>query len=136
MLQELRKASLLAGILVLCAAVTASGLTACSKKTPTPTTPSGPITGTLVQTDSILTGQIKAIQSMATGYPWEVDVLVQSTQDVGDLRNPISDKVGQVVQFRTDQDMNAFKVGQTISGRAKLTGDVEVGTTLYLYDVK
>jgi hypothetical protein len=40
------------------------------------------------------------------------------------------------VQFRTDESTKALKVGQIITAHAKLTGDVEIGTTLYIYDIQ
>ena len=124
-------------IMVLSIVLLIAGVTACSQNASTTPSPSpGPVKGTLVQNDSIITGQIKAIVNMPTGYPWEIDVLVQSSQSVGTLTNPTSDKVGQVVKFRTDESPNALKVGQVITAHAKLTGDVELGTTLYIYDIK
>ena len=108
----------------------------CTKTSTISTTTLAPLGGSLVQSDSIITGDIQAIKSMATGYPWEIDVLVKSSQDVDTLVNPTSDKVGQIVQFRTDENTEGLKVGQSITAHVKLTGDVIVGTTLYIYDIK
>jgi hypothetical protein len=122
--------------IIIAVALLSLDLVSCTKTTPTTITSSGPSKGTLVQSDSVITGEIKAIKSMATGYPWEIDVLVTISENVGALRNPTIDKVGQVVQFRTDESTVGLKVGQIIIAHAKLTGDVEVGTTLYIYNIK
>jgi len=119
--------------LVLALTVIATGVVSCKKAA---TTPPGPNTGSLIQTDGIITGEIKVIKSMPTGYPWQFDVLIQTSQNVGDLKNPVADKVGQVVQFGTDEQIELFKVGQIITAHVKLTGDVEVGTHLYIYNIK
>jgi len=117
-------------------AILAGSIVSCTKTSTTSSPATVPIGGSLVQTDSIITGVITAINSMSTGYPWEIDVKVNSSQDVGILENPTGDKVGQVVQFRTDESTKGLHVGQTITAHAKLTGDVEVGTTLYIYNIQ
>jgi len=97
---------------------------------------SAPSTGTIVDNGSLIVGEIKAVTSMSTGYPWELEVLVKSVQNVDSLPNPVSDKVGQVISCRTDENASAFKVGQLITANVKLTGDVERGTLLYIYNIK
>jgi len=120
--------------IVLAFAMSAGTLVSCAKTTIT--TSSTQLGRSLVQNDSIITGEIKAITSMATGYPWEIDVQVTSSQNVGILINPTIDKVGQIVQFRTDVSTKGLTPGQVITAHAKLTGDVEIGTTLYIYDIQ
>ena len=125
-------------VLSMAAAVILSLLTAgaCSKSnTPSPTPAPGG--GAVVQSDSIVSGEIRAIRRQTTGYPWEVDVLVQSSDSVGSLPNPTKDKVGQVITAKADEDLASFKVGQTIDGRVKYVGDVpQPGISLYIYDLK
>jgi len=120
--------------IVLAFAMSAGTLVSCAKTTIT--TSSTQLGRSLVQNDSIITGEIKAIKSMATGYPWEIDVQVTSSQNVVILINPTIDKVGQIVQFRTDVSTKGLTPGQVITAHAKLTGDVEIGTTLYIYDIQ
>jgi hypothetical protein len=112
-------------------------LIACSGKSnpgQTPTPPPGG--GAIVQSDSIITAEIKAIRQ-TTGYPWEVDVLVQSSDSVGDLPNPTKDKVGQVITAKADENLSSFKVGQIITGNVKYVGDVpKPGISLYIYNIK
>ena len=115
--------------------LSAGSLVSCTKTTTTATA-TGPGGGSLVRTDSIITGQIKAIKNMTTGYPWEIDVMVTNSQNVGYLPNPTIDKVGQAVPFYTDESTKALQVGQTITAHVKLTGDVEVGTHLYIYNIQ
>jgi hypothetical protein len=115
------------------------GLSACksaaSTTTPSPTT-TGPTGGSVINSDSVITGTIKAIREQATGFPWEVDILVQSSLDVGTLPNPTKDSIGKVITVKTDQDMTSFKAGDTVSAKVKYVGDVpKPGITLYLYEV-
>ena len=114
-------------------------LSACSTNssptsTPTPSPGGG---GAVVRSDSIITGEIRAIRQQTTGYPWEVDVLVQSSDNVDSLPNPTIDKVGQVITTKTDENMSSFKVGQVISARVKYVGDVpQPGISLYMYNIE
>lgn len=112
-------------------------LVACkSEPAPMPTPNPGPSGGTIVRSDSVITGEIKAIRRMSSSYPWEVDILVQDSQNVDSLVNPTKDKVGEVITTVTDQDMKPFNGGQVITAHVKLTGDVEHGISLYIYDIK
>ena len=102
-----------------------------------PTTSPGPGGGLVVQSDSVITGNIVAIRSEPTGYPWQVDVKVLTSQDVGTLPNPTKDKIGQTVTFYTDQNAGLFKVGQNIEAHVKYAGDVpKPGIVLYIFDMK
>ena len=99
--------------------------------------PGGPGGEAIVNSDSIITAKITAIHKQTTGYPWEVDILVQSSADVGTLPNPTKDKVGQVITTKTDEDLSAFKVNQLIAAKVKYVGDVPLpGITMYLYNIK
>jgi hypothetical protein len=123
-------------MVTLVAIISLPGLAACSGPASPATTPS-PGGGAVVQSDSVVTGEIKAIRQQTSGYPWEVEVLVRTSEDVGGLVNPTKDKVGQVITARTDQDMSAFKVGQVITSRVKYAGDVpRPGISLYIYNIR
>ena len=120
-------------VLVLLLAISLFQLLGCSA---TSTGPGG-VGTTVIQSNSLITGEIKAIRSQSTGYPWEIDVLVQSSTNVDDLPNPTADKVGKVVTARTDQDLSSFHMGQKISANVKYVGDVpKPGIILYIYDIK
>ncbi len=115
-------------------------LAACTPRTtqvtPTTTAP-GPGGGLVVNSDSIITGTIVAIRSESTGYPWQIDVQVLTSQDVGTLPNPTKDKIGQTVTFYTDQNVSPFHVGQSINAHVKYAGDVpKPGIVLYIFDIK
>jgi hypothetical protein len=99
--------------IVLAFAMSVGTLVSCAQTTII--TSSTPLGRSLVQNDSIITGEIKAIKSLATGYPWEIDVQVTSSHNVGILVNPTSDKVGQIVQFRTDISTKGLTPGQVIT---------------------
>ena len=104
--------------------------------TPPATVPGGPITGTVINSDSLITANIQAIRPQTTGYPWEVDVLILTSNDVSNLPNPTRDSVGKVVTVKTDQDMTMYKVGDAITARVKNVGDVpKPGITLYMYSI-
>ncbi len=103
----------------------------------TSTTPTGPGGGLVVQSDSIITAQIKALRKQSTGYPWEIDLLIRTSDNVGSLPNPTLDKVGQVITAKSDQDLTSFKAGQIVDARVKYVGDVpKPGIQLYAYDIK
>jgi hypothetical protein len=103
----------------------------------TSTTSAGPGGGLVVQSDSIITAEIKAVRKQSTGYPWEVDLLIRTSDNVGSLPNPTFDKIGQVVTAKSDQDLSSFKAGQIVDARVKYVGDVpRPGIQLYAYDIK
>ena len=109
-----------------------------SAATPTTTTTiSAPGGGALVNSDSNVTARIQSISYQSSGYPWKLDVLIQSTQDVGTLVNTVKDSVGKVVTVFSDQAMTSFKVGDVVTARIIYSGDVNIpgGVRLYLYDV-
>ena len=108
-------------------------LLGCSTQTSGP----GGVGTTVIRSDSNITGEIKAIRHQSTGFPWEIDVLVLSSENVDDLPNPTADKVGQVITSRTDEDVSALQVGQKISAGVQYAGDVpKPGIILYIYDIK
>lgn len=131
------------GIFLLVAGVS---LAACKSATPAanntmtnnPTTvPPGPVRGTVINSDSIVTVQIQSLTAQSTGYPWTLDVLVQNTTDVNNLPNPVKDSVGKVVTVVTDQDMKPFKVSDVVTAKIKYVGDANIqgGIRLYIYNI-
>jgi hypothetical protein len=104
---------------------------------PTTTTlPVGGGGGAVINSDSIVTAQLQAINKQSTGYPWQLDVLIQSSVDVGNLPNPTKDSVGKVISLKTDQDMTSFKVNDVVTAKVKYVGDVpRPGITLYMYNI-
>jgi hypothetical protein len=120
-------------------------LAGCSGKTTTNPPPTGststtgtiPSGGAVINSDSIITGEIKALRAQTTGYPWQIDVLVESSANVDNLPNPTIDKIGQVITFKTDQDLSAFKAGQAITAKVEYVGDVPLpGISLYIYNIQ
>ena len=89
------------------AVVVLSGLIfpACSSRNSpnTTDTPSTGIGGTVVRSDCIINGEIKSISKQMAAYPWKLDVLINSSDNVDDLPNPTIDKVGEteVIHVRT-----------------------------------
>ena len=116
--------------------VAAAGACKSSTTTATPTT-TRPGSGSVINSDSIVTAQIQSITAQSTGYPWKMNVLIQSSTNVGDLPNPVSDSIGKVVIVVSDQDMSAYKVNDTVTVKIKYVGDVDIpaGISLYMYNV-
>ena len=99
--------------------------------------PPGPIRGTVINSDSIVTAMIQNITAESTGYPWTVDVLIQNTSDVNDLPNPVKDSVGKTVTVVTDQDMTSFTENDVVTAKIKYVGDANIqgGIRLYMYNI-
>jgi hypothetical protein len=109
---------------------------ACSGTTST-TTATKPGGGALVNSDSVVTVKIQALGKQSTGYGWKLDVLIQNTQDVDALVNPVKADVGKVITVVTDQDMSSFKANDVATARIKYAGDVNTpgGISLNIYNV-
>jgi len=119
---------IITGILIIISVAACSGGAAST----TSTTPA-----TVINSDSIITGDIQTIRAQTTGYPWELKVRISSTQNVGDLPNPMADKVDQVVILKTDEDITSFSPGQSISAKVKYANDVSQSSIiLYVYNIK
>ena len=90
-----------------------------------------------MNSDSLVTASIKALNKQISGYPWALDILIQSSVDVGSLPNPTRDSVGKVIAVKTDQDMTSYKVGDVVTAKIKYVGDVKTpgGVTLYMSGV-
>jgi hypothetical protein len=104
-----------------------------TQPTSTTTTPGGTL---VVNSDSIVTAKIDAIRQQTSGYPWELDVLIENSVNVEDLPNPTEGDVGKVVTVETDQDMSSYQVGDVVTARVKYAGDApKPGIILYMYDI-
>ena len=99
--------------------------------------PGRPNGGAVINSDSIVTVQIKAFRKQSTGYPWEVDVLIQSSTDVDTLPNPTKNSVGKVITVKTDAGVTAYKAGDVVTAKIKNIGDVNTpgGISLYMYNI-
>jgi len=95
------------------------------------------VNGAVINSDSIDTVQIVDINPQAAGYPWQLDVVIESTANVGTLFNPVALNVGDVVSVVTDQDMSTFNPHDVVTANIKYTGDVNTsgGISLYIYNV-
>ena len=93
--------------------------------------------GAVINSDSSVTAQIQSITAQFTGYPWKLNVLIQSTSDVGTLPNPVANSAGNVVTVVTDQDITAYKVNDAITAKIKYAGDVNTpgGINPYMYNI-
>ena len=127
--------SVLVTLLTVVVLVMVFSLTACGTKTTT-TTAIGPGGGAVINSESIIVATIKAVHKETTGYPWSVDIVVKTSQDVGTLPNPVKDKLGIVINVKTDVDMSGFQAGDNIMAHVKYVGDVpKPGISLYLFDI-
>ena len=132
----------LLGLVLISTIIGMAACTSSSGTTPTPTSispapvPGGPGGGAIINSDSVVTAKIQAIRAQTSGYPWELDVLIKNSVDVGTLPNPTKDSVGKVITVKTDQDVSAYKVNDVVTARVKYVGDVpKPGITLYIYDI-
>ena len=109
----------------------------CKGSATTTTSAVKPGSGAVINSDSIVTTTIQSITKQSTGYPWKMDVLIQSTMDVNNLPNPVKDSVGNTITVVTDENMTSFKVGDIITAQIKYVGDVNTpsGISLYMYIV-
>ena len=126
-------AATLAAVFLLAALVGCTGASTTTSSTTTTPTGTGPIGGTIIRSDSIVTAEITSPERDVNGV--EIDVRVISTQNVEDLPNPVADKVNQVVTVRIDGDISSFRVGDKITGHIKYSGDVEHGIFLQMSDI-
>ena len=103
----------------------------------TKSTPDKPGGGAVVNSDSVVTAKIQGITKQIEGYPWKLDVLIEYTQSVDSLPNPVQDSVDKVVTVVTDEDMTSYKINDVVLGRIKYVGDVNTpgGIRLYMYNV-
>jgi hypothetical protein len=102
--------------------------------TTTATTPGSPGGGALVRNDSIDSVRIESISPRGNGIT-DLSVYLVSTQNVGDLVNPVADKVGQTLDVWTDEDVSALKTGDTVNARIQYAGDAVIGITYQLYSI-
>jgi hypothetical protein len=109
----------------------------CKGSATTTTSAVKPGSGAVINSDSIVTATIQSITKQSTGYPWKMDVMIQSTTDVNNLPNPVKDSVGSVVTVFTNENMTSFKVGDVVTGQIKYVGDVNIpsGISLYMYTI-
>jgi ABC-type oligopeptide transport system substrate-binding subunit len=113
-------------------------IAACKSSTTTSTVTStviSPGNGAVINSDSVDTVKIVSISAQTIGYPWLLDVVIDSTSNVGTLPNPVATSVGNTVTVVTDQDMSKYKVNDIITAKIKYAGDVNIpgGIRLYLY---
>jgi hypothetical protein len=118
---------------VICLTVISGG---CTAKVVT-TTSNKPNGGAVVNSDSFVTAEIKAITKQSTGYPWKLDVLIKNTQDIDSLPNPVKDSVGKIVTVFTDENLASCKVNDLVTAKIKYVGDVNTpgGIRLYMYNI-
>lgn len=83
--------------------------------------PSGPTTGPAG--DSAVTGQVKAIRKHNSGYPYDFDATVLSSQDVGSLPNPTKDKVNQTITLWSNDNLKNLDDGENFTANVKLVND-------------
>jgi serine protease inhibitor len=129
----LPSAALILIMLILSAAACKSNSTITKDTTDTTISPGN---GAVINSDSVDTVQIVDINAQSTGYPWQMDVVIDSTGNVGTLFNPVALNVGDIVSVVTDQDMSKFNANDVVTAKIKYTGDVNIpgGIRLYMYN--
>jgi len=105
-----------------------------AKEPTTPPVPPGLQTVPVVPNDSVVTGTVNAVRSTTGRFPWEIDIKVQTSQDVPGYRNLTKQKIGEVISVRTKENVAQLQVGQVITARVKVVGD-EKGIFYYGWDI-
>jgi hypothetical protein len=126
-----------AALTILMLMLSAAACKGSSATTPASATTISPGNGEVINSDSIDTVQIIGITTQTTGYPWLLQVVIESTASVGTLPNPVALSVGDIVNVVTDQDMSTFNVNDVVTAKIKFAGDVNIsgGIRLYMYNV-
>jgi hypothetical protein len=108
----------------------------CNDNNSTATTAAGSPGETTIA-DSIVTAQIISITAQSTGYPWMVGLLIESTNSVGTLLNPVEYSVGDAVAVLTNQDMSTFNENDTITAKITIATNTNAsgGISLFMYSV-
>jgi hypothetical protein len=123
-------------VIIVLSLVLMTTMIACNNTTTTqpPVKPGG---GAVINSDSVVTVKIQSISKQTTGYPWKLEVLIQNSQDVGTLSNPVKDSLNKVVNVVTDQEMTSFKPNDVVTAKIKYVGDVNIasGISLYMYNI-
>lgn len=88
----------------------------------------------IVDNRATVRGQVIKTTRLASGG-WQVDLQLEQINGVSNLPNPISDRLGQVVNVLADEDAGNLKVGEVITAAVKLTGDPDRHVYLYMYDI-
>lgn len=84
-----------------------------------------------IHNDSLVSGKIAAIRPSTSGFPWEIDLQIDSSQDVNYLANYTRDKVGQVITTRTDQDVRLLKVGDYLTAHVQMATEPGTSRTFF-----
>ncbi|GEM_PF-2725261 len=105
-----------------------------AKESTTPPVPPGLQTVPVVPNDSVVTGTVRAVRSTAGRFPWEIDIKIQTSQDVPGYINLTKQKIGEVISVRTKENVAQLQVGQVITARVKVVGD-EKGVFYYGRDI-
>jgi hypothetical protein len=84
-----------------------------------------------IHNDSLVTGKITAVRVSYSGFPWEIDLQIESSQDVSDLANYTRDKIGQIITASTDQDVRLIKAGDYLTAHVQLATEPGSSRTFF-----
>ncbi len=104
----------------------------CTQKTPEATSP---VLVPAVPNDSIVTAKVIKIQEGEGSLPWVLTMEIQTSQNVPGLPNRTSDKIGQQLLVRTDENVSQLKVSQIITAHVRFEGD-ERSSFYFAWDIR
>ena len=87
--------------------------------------------------DSKVTGEAKSVLKNVSDYPYEVNFLVLSSENVTSLPNPTKDDVGLIITAETNEDVYGLDPGEKFTANVKWAIDsTKAVPILYVYNVK
>ncbi|MDD5287565.1 MAG: hypothetical protein PHY28_00410 [Dehalococcoidales bacterium] len=104
----------------------------CTDEAPVTTSP--PVQVPAAPNDSIVTAETVAIQEGEGSLPWVLTIEIQTSQNVPGTPNMTSDKIGQQLLVRTDENVSKLRIGQVITAHVRFEGD-EHSSFYFMWDI-
>ena len=87
--------------------------------------------------DSKITGEAKAVHQYTSGYPYDVDFIVLTSEDVDTLPNPTKESIGAEITAQTNEDIQGLDPGEKFTANVKWAINASKPVPIfYIYNVK
>jgi hypothetical protein len=87
--------------------------------------------------DSRIIGQAKAIHKNVSSFPYQLDFLVLSTEDIGTLPNPTKACVGATITAETNENIRTLEPEEKFTANVKWALDnTNSIPVFYMYNIK